>query len=176
MLAKADEVFLSAKRDYSSALIGNQSLTGKALPRDQRIMRKEVLEIVTGSEKIFKSVINQEPEEDEQNDVDQEPKLEYADDADTTKPSVTNEEEPAGCSRVKVEDGDGRNIDLNEPLIVPKSESQEQVMVDQQLLQPAELYPCLSRSPGMSPDDEGDVESCPENSSGGSGIPGDNSD
>jgi hypothetical protein len=155
MLAKADDVFLSVKRDYSSALIGSKSATGEALPRDQRIIRKKILEIITGSEKIFKRVIGLEPEESDQDGVGQEPKLEPTDDAVAATPRAFNEEESVECSRVRMEGDDGSDIDVNGTSIAPKPESQaegsqhsfqqfkpedkdQQCLVDQQLLQSTE--------------------------------------
>jgi hypothetical protein len=163
MLAKADDVFLSVKRDYSSALIGGQSATEEALPRDQRIIRKEVLEIITGSERIFKRVIGLEPEEDEQDGVGQELKVEPTGDAVAAKPRAFNEEELVERSRVNMEGDDRSDIDVNGTLIAPKPESQEeegsqlgfqqfkpedkdqQCMVDQQLLQCTESAADLFR-------------------------------
>lgn len=72
MLAKMDEVFLSVKRDYSSAIVGSSSVTGQALPREQRIVRKEVLDVVEGTERVFKQVagVAFEEEEEEQDGMD----------------------------------------------------------------------------------------------------------
>lgn len=125
MLAKADDVFLSMKRDYSSAIIGSHSATGRELPRDQRIMRNEVLKIITGSEKIFKRVVGLEPGEDEQDGVDQEPAVEPTNDTIATKPGSFDEEQPIGCSLVKMETDHGSSNNANGSPIPPKSESQE---------------------------------------------------
>jgi len=89
MLARADEVFLSVKRDYSSALIGSQAATGRALPREQRVVRKEVLEMVSESEKTFKRLVGFEPEEDEQGYRGQDPKLEPSDYTTVTSGPLT---------------------------------------------------------------------------------------
>jgi hypothetical protein len=68
LLAKADEVFFSLKRDYVRAVIGDTGSTTQ-LPRDQRQMRREVLDILEGIEVEFKSVLGLEPEEEKDNDA-----------------------------------------------------------------------------------------------------------
>jgi hypothetical protein len=66
LLAKADEVFLSLKRDYTRVVLGTSNT--KQLPREQRQMRREVLETLEGTEIEFKSVLGLEPEEEEDNE------------------------------------------------------------------------------------------------------------
>jgi hypothetical protein len=68
LLAKADDVFLSLKRDFVRAVIGDTGSTTQ-LPRDQRQMRREVLDILEGTEVEFKTVLGLEPEEEKDNDA-----------------------------------------------------------------------------------------------------------
>ena len=62
MLTKADDVFLSIKRDYTSVVVGKQGQTARDLPRAQRTMRQDVLKTVEGSETVFKRVVGAEHE------------------------------------------------------------------------------------------------------------------
>jgi hypothetical protein len=61
LLGKADEVFISVKRDYESAVLGRQAATHQ-LPREQRQIRADVNNIVEGTELIFKKAVGLEPE------------------------------------------------------------------------------------------------------------------
>ena len=176
MLAKADEVFLSIKRDYSSALIGSQSATGKALPREQRVVRKEVLEIVNGSEKSFKRVVSLEPEADEQDGVGREPKVELTDDAVVTEPAAFNEKEYVGCPRVELKGGDDSNADFNGSPIAPEpkpegdevsqqdfpqlkpEDNDEQSILDQQLRESTEAADLPRISSGVPSVDDDCIE------------------
>jgi hypothetical protein len=61
LLGKADQVFISVKRDYESVVLGRQAATHQ-LPREQRQIRAEVTNIIDGTELIFKKVAGLEPE------------------------------------------------------------------------------------------------------------------
>ena len=116
MLSRMDEVFLSVNRDYNSALFGNSSPTGKALPREQRVMRKKVHDTVERSEKIFKRIVGLEPEEEEQASDEQ-------DAADSTGPTddgangvdEDSHSEYEDASSVKAEDRDEVAASSGEP-------------------------------------------------------------
>ncbi|KAK5950264.1 hypothetical protein OHC33_008733 [Knufia fluminis] len=54
--AGLDEIFISMKRDYTQLVTGVRS-NAERLPRDQRIMRKEVLDLVNGSKLRFERVV-----------------------------------------------------------------------------------------------------------------------
>ena len=57
LLAKADEVFHSIKRDYTRVVVGRDNSNTKQLPREQRQMKRNVLEILEGSELQFKQIL-----------------------------------------------------------------------------------------------------------------------
>ena len=61
LLGKADEVFISVKRDYESVVLGRHAAT-QQLPREQRQIRSEVNSIIDGTELVFKKVVGLEPE------------------------------------------------------------------------------------------------------------------
>ncbi|KAL9124079.1 MAG: hypothetical protein Q9217_006557 [Psora testacea] len=64
MADKTDEVFVQMKRDYRSVLGGGEvSQCGEVLPRVQRQVRKEVMQIVEGVEKMMSRVVGIEVEE-----------------------------------------------------------------------------------------------------------------
>lgn len=61
LLGKADEVFMSVKRDYESVVLGRKS-SSHQLSRGQRQIRTEVTNLVEGTEMDFKKVVGVEPE------------------------------------------------------------------------------------------------------------------
>lgn len=63
LLTKLDAIFMAIKRDYTGVVIGQeQGKRTELLPRDQRALRKAVLENVDGAELIFKRALGLEPE------------------------------------------------------------------------------------------------------------------
>lgn len=65
MSQRTDEVFLAMRGDYRSVLGGSENVDGEVLPKAQRIMRKEVMSIIEGVEKMFKKVIGSADEDEE---------------------------------------------------------------------------------------------------------------
>ena len=66
MSVKTDEVFTQIKRDYRSVLGGNDpSQAGQVLPREQRLVRKEVMKIVRGVEDSFTKISEDKSEKEE---------------------------------------------------------------------------------------------------------------
>ena len=80
LLGKADEVFISVKRDYESVVLGRHAPT-QQLPREQRQTRSDVNSIIEGTEVIFQKVVGLEP--------------------DTPKPSVDDPEEKGASPTVE---------------------------------------------------------------------------
>ena len=65
--AKADEVFLGIKRDYTSVVVGQDaSKKQQLLPREQRALRRGVLDIVEGAESVFKQVLGLKSEAEDE--------------------------------------------------------------------------------------------------------------
>ena len=63
---KADEVFVQIKRDYRAVLGGGDvQQDGEILPKTQRLVRKEVMRIIDGVEKVFMRVAGLMVEENE---------------------------------------------------------------------------------------------------------------
>ncbi len=64
---KADEIFWGIKRDYTSVVVGQDaSKKQQLLPREQRALRRGVLDIVEGAESVFKQVLGLEPEAEDE--------------------------------------------------------------------------------------------------------------
>jgi uncharacterized protein YeeX (DUF496 family) len=61
LLEKADQVFMSVKRDYESAVLGRQAATHQ-LPRERRQIRADVNNIIESAELIFQKVVGLVPE------------------------------------------------------------------------------------------------------------------
>ena len=64
LMDKTDEIFLSVKRDYTGVIVGDEGNQAQLLPRDQRLLRKAILQIVDGAELRFKRAVGLEPEEE----------------------------------------------------------------------------------------------------------------
>lgn len=62
---KSDEVFLMMRRDYLAALGGPDLAQGEVMPKWQRLMRREVMKIIDGSEKVFKRIAGLEVDDEE---------------------------------------------------------------------------------------------------------------
>ena len=62
---KADEVYVAMSRDYRSVLGGNDVPHGEMPPKWQRLMRKDVMAVIEGVEKVFNKVLGLEGGEDE---------------------------------------------------------------------------------------------------------------
>lgn len=54
ILTKADAVFLAVKRDYFAAVVGQNAVNIADVPRGERLMRSEVLDIVESAENVFR--------------------------------------------------------------------------------------------------------------------------
>ena len=66
MKDKADEAFISIKRDYRIGLGGHDvQRDGELLPRTQRAVRKEIKRILDGAEEAFMNAVGLEREEDD---------------------------------------------------------------------------------------------------------------
>ena len=62
---KMDEVFIQIKRDYRSVLGGGEvPQGGQVLPRVERQVRKEIKRTILGVERLMRSVVGQDEEED----------------------------------------------------------------------------------------------------------------
>lgn len=57
---KVDEIYVSTSRDYRSVLGGSDVPHGEMLPKWQRLMRKDVLAVIEGVEKVFNKMLGLE--------------------------------------------------------------------------------------------------------------------
>lgn len=58
MLERGDQTFLAMKRDYLSAVLGQQTTAGEQLPREARLLRTGIHDLVDETEGIFRSVLD----------------------------------------------------------------------------------------------------------------------
>ena len=63
LLTRMDGIYVAVEREYSSVVVGQQATAG-GLPREERIMRKALLEILNGAEMMFKRAVGLEPEDE----------------------------------------------------------------------------------------------------------------
>jgi hypothetical protein len=121
LLGKADEVFLSVKRDYESVVLGRQA-SSHQLPREQRQIRTDVDRIVEGTEMMFKKVVGLELESPEASVMDPDEK-EASPGAETVMQDVAME---------GVEQGEAANdMFSNETDKAFKTEGDKSVAVEQ---------------------------------------------
>ena len=79
--SKVDEIYVSTSRDYRSVLGGSDVPHGEMLPKWQRLMRKDVLAVIEGVEKVFDKMLGLE-------DGDEEVKPEDVNTTEEHKPKV----------------------------------------------------------------------------------------
>lgn len=72
MSDKTDEVFTLMRRDYRSVIGGDVPQQGQILPRDQRLVRKDVMKLIKGVEKAFMKVTGVDVKDEEDQDEDEE--------------------------------------------------------------------------------------------------------
>jgi hypothetical protein len=110
LLEKADQVFISVKRDYESVVLGRQAATHQ-LPREQRQIRADVKNIVEGTELIFQKAVGLEPETPEQAVEDPEEKNAQAEVEEAVQDVMMEDIENAEDSKNDIEmeaDVDGK--------------------------------------------------------------------
>lgn len=71
LLEKVDEVYLAIEREYTSVVIGQDTRASGALPREQRVLRKNVLEIVDGADYKFQQAVGLAPPDEEEMEEEQ---------------------------------------------------------------------------------------------------------
>ncbi|EXJ55268.1 hypothetical protein A1O7_08194 [Cladophialophora yegresii CBS 114405] len=92
LLGKVDVVLMAIERDYTGVVVGQeQGRSNEMLPRDQRMMRRAVIEIIDSAETIFKRAVGLESESAAEPDTQAQPDAEIE-----TKhtPTDTVKEEP----------------------------------------------------------------------------------
>jgi len=123
MSDKTDEVFNLVKRDYRSIIGGGDvPQDGQILPREQRLVRKEIMTVIKGVEKAFMSVAGLSPKDGEEEQ-----------DEDEHKSSSGEKEEP---DNVKREASPSNQLVNNEekPLRSPVSRVSEAAPVKKEMV------------------------------------------
>lgn len=104
MSDKTDEVFTLMRRDYRSVIGGDVPQQGQILPRDQRLVRKDVMRVIKGVERAFMKVagvdVEDEKDEDEEDDLSDTEKAEPVKVKGEPGPSdqATHDQEPDGSA------------------------------------------------------------------------------
>ena len=89
---KADEVYLAMRRDYNSVLGGGEvPQNGDILPKAQRLVRKEMMQIIDGVEKVFSKIAGLEFTDEDDNDENE--KVAHSIDDEDGSPAIGKEEE-----------------------------------------------------------------------------------
>ena len=84
---KADEVYLAMRRDYNSVLGGGEvPQNGEILPKAQRLVRKEMMQIIDGVEKVFSKIAGLEFKNEE--DDDDNKKVAHSSDDEDGSPAI----------------------------------------------------------------------------------------
>ena len=89
---KADEVYLAMRRDYNWVLGGGEvPRNGEILPKAQRLVRKEMMQIIDGVEKVFSNVAGLEFKDED--DDDDNKKFAHSSDDEDGSPAIGKKEE-----------------------------------------------------------------------------------
>ena len=89
---KADEVYLAMRRDYNSVLGGGEvPQNGEILPKAQRLVRKEMMQIIDGVEKVFSKIAGLEFTDED--DDDENEKVAHSSDDEDGSPAIGKKEE-----------------------------------------------------------------------------------
>ena len=110
LMEKIDDIFMSIKRDYTGVVVGQEaSDQAQLLPREQRSMRKTVLDIVDAAELAFKRAVGLEPEEEIEieEDVDNEAGL-ANDDHNLVTDALKTEDAPDTTTEIEQFDSELR--------------------------------------------------------------------
>ncbi len=68
---KADEVYIAMRRDYNSVLGGGEvPQNGEILPKTQRLVRREMIRIIDGVEKMFKEIAGLDVKDEDDGEED----------------------------------------------------------------------------------------------------------
>ena len=129
---KADEVYLAMRRDYNWVLGGGEMpQNGEILPKAQRLVRKEMMQIINGVEKVFSKIAGVEFKDED--DDDENKKVPYSSDDEDGRPVIgkKDEDEEPQIKRIKRESspssqaGDREQSfreSSNEPMVAQKSD------------------------------------------------------
>lgn len=98
---KTDEVFNQMKRDYRSIIGGGDiPQEGQTLPREQRLVRKEVMKAIEDVERVFTGVVRLEIEKDKEGDDETKlSPIDKVEDQDTTVDKINEESNPSLCEQ-----------------------------------------------------------------------------
>ena len=93
---KADEVYLAMRRDYNSVLGGGEiPRNGEILPKTERLVRKEMMRIIDGVEKVFSKIAGLEIKDE---DTKEDQKYAHnSDDDNDGNPAIGKKEEDEEC-------------------------------------------------------------------------------
>ncbi|KAF6221297.1 hypothetical protein HO133_002152 [Letharia lupina] len=157
---KADEVYIAMRRDYNSVLGGGEvPQNGEILPKTQRLVRKEMMRIINGVEKVFQKIAGLEVKDED--DEDNNNVAHSSDDEDGGR--VVRKKEEGENTKVKREASPSRQLEdqasLDEPMAGPDSDCESKTKLESPEAQ--------ERLDGLVPVDSGDSEG--SESSDGSG-------
>lgn len=98
LLDRVDEIFTAVRRDYLAALGGGASKYGEIMPKAQRLIRKEILDLIDGVEGFFAPAVDDGNEstalKEKQGDVDEQMVMDSS--REETKDEVTEAMAEAG--------------------------------------------------------------------------------
>ncbi|OCL10223.1 hypothetical protein AOQ84DRAFT_387654 [Glonium stellatum] len=116
MSEKADEVFLQMRRDYMTTIGGAHLSQGDLMPKAERTVRRDVLDILNSADEKFRAVLEGEVKivkEDEADQDNEEPEEEINDDNDSDTDSDAEEEIPQAESSSAVGASNSHNATVD---------------------------------------------------------------
>ena len=109
---KADEVYLAMRRDYNSVLGGGEiPRNGEILPKTERLVRKEMMRIIDGVEKVFSKIAGLEIKDE---DTEEDQRYAHNSDDDDGNLAIGKKEEDEEC-KIKREASPSRQFGETSP-------------------------------------------------------------
>ena len=153
---KADEVYLAMRRDYDSVLgAGEVPQDGEIIPKTQRLVRKEMMRIIDGVEKIFSKIAGLEIKDQ---DDDENKEVAHGSDEEGGSPAVGKKEED-GEPKIKGEASPSRQVGDQKPY---RESSLDEPITEEK------PYGELETKLSTESDEQSDDASCAEANSGDS--------
>lgn len=88
---KADEVYIAIRRDYNTVLGGGEvPQNGEILPKTQRLVRKEMMRIIDGAEKVFSKIAGLDLKDEDEDETKQ---VAHGSDDEDGRPTVGKKED-----------------------------------------------------------------------------------
>ncbi|KAL9618946.1 MAG: hypothetical protein Q9160_006410 [Pyrenula sp. 1 TL-2023] len=135
MLERGDQTFLAMKRDYLSAVLGQQTTAGEQLPREARLLRNGAHDLIDETEDIFRGVL-----ESKWLEADKEDAVDTTQETDNVLPQDLQAQDDRPKDHEDRDYSPNTEIDENEPEESQNSPSLTQDALDSMLKESLEHH------------------------------------